>query len=183
MIRAGKHVKRSCSPGRRARHCKDLNRTPSFFSQLHLPWRYLLFCTMIITRNLCQMKISRVVLTNILSALASLIPLIAIRAFFGVKATDSIVWNPASANFLQSVALIPQDCNVSLNQKQENNDIWPIYLSDWPIPGKCLFTCRAKVEKPERGILNGQSRAYWMARAGHIERPEQGILKGLGMAY
>lgn len=34
--------------------------------------------------------------TNILSAFASLMPLIVIRCFFVAKATDSIVWYPAS---------------------------------------------------------------------------------------
>ena len=51
------------------------------------------------------------IITIILSALASLMPFIAISAFLGVKATASTVWKPASSNFLQSEALMPQVCN------------------------------------------------------------------------
>ena len=45
--------------------------------------------------------------TMILSAFASLIPLMEINDFLGAYATDSIVWNPASSSFLMSEPLIP----------------------------------------------------------------------------
>src|SRR4051794_5315154 len=44
---------------------------------------------------------------KILSAFASLIPLMVHNVFFGVNATASTVWKPASASFLISDAEIP----------------------------------------------------------------------------
>ena len=51
---------------------------------------------------------------RILSAFASLIPLIVNRVFFGVKATASIVFNPASCSFFVSDAEIPASCDVTV---------------------------------------------------------------------
>lgn len=48
--------------------------------------------------------------TTILSALVSLIPLIASRVFLGANATDSTVKNPASSSFFMSELLMPLPC-------------------------------------------------------------------------
>ncbi|TBU45120.1 hypothetical protein BD309DRAFT_956983, partial [Dichomitus squalens] len=56
---------------------------------------------------------------KILSAFCSEMPLMAIRFFFGVYATDSTVFNPASVSFLISCGVMPHSASLSTRRGPE----------------------------------------------------------------